>query len=150
FSPNSQLLAIARYDQAAKTSVDVCKLPTGEKLFALALATKTPAQSVAFSRDGRRVAACSGTVVKVWDTMTRRELFTLPARDWAAEQVALSPDGQRLFSLGRSTAGRAEGPQVDVKGWDMVTGQQVLSLNVRYSPGMAVNLDGKRSMAVSP
>jgi hypothetical protein len=52
--------------------------------------------SVAFSADGKRVAALSGTSVKVWETTTGKKLLVLEGYPLHATQVAWSPDGKTL------------------------------------------------------
>jgi WD40 repeat protein/serine/threonine protein kinase len=104
--------------------------------------------SMAYSPDGKRLAAGSGTwdgaknawvagEVKVWDAQTGQELLSLKGHTGGVNGVAFSPDGKRLAS------GSQDGT---AKVWDAQTGQELLSLkghtnfvlSVVYSP------DGKR------
>jgi WD40 repeat protein len=93
---------------------------------------------MAFSPDGRRIAvgrpiagnggwlivrggSASGSgEIKVWDAETGRELLTLQGHTSGVWNVAFSPDGQRLASVG------VYDPTVRV--WDAQTGQQLLAL----------------------
>jgi WD40 repeat protein len=53
--------------------------------------------SVAFGRDGRRLAAVGhDRVVRLWDITTGREVLHLDGHDDIVGQVLFSPDGQRL------------------------------------------------------
>jgi hypothetical protein len=94
--------------------------------------------SVAFSRDGTRIASASGdNTVKVWGSSTGQEKLTLKGHTDLVSSVAFSPDGKRIAS--------ASGDRT-VKVWDARTGQEKFSLkghtghvwSVAYSP------DGKR------
>ena len=68
---------------------------TGKELFALKGHTNGVA-SVAFSRDGQRLASGSGDgMVKLWDCATGKELFTLQGHTTRVNSVAFSPDGRR-------------------------------------------------------
>src|SRR5262249_46198289 len=77
-----------------------------------------PAWCVAFSPDGRQVAAGSGHLVKpgevtVWDVGTGRERFRLGGHRDLVAGVAFSPDGRRIATANGGLRGRGE-----VKIWD--------------------------------
>jgi hypothetical protein len=100
-----------------------------------------PLYGVAYSPDGKRLAAAFGredsATVKVWDAQTGRELLSLKGGSHNigdfSNRLAFSPDGKRL----------ASGDREVVKVWDAQTGRELLtlkgvSLSVAFSP------DGKR------
>jgi WD40 repeat protein/serine/threonine protein kinase len=59
---------------------------------------------LAFSPDGRRIAACTSTGIeashlpetKVWDAEGGQELATFGERRWGAQNLVFSPDGRRI------------------------------------------------------
>jgi WD40 repeat protein len=59
------------------------------------------ANSVAFSPDGKRLAAggSGAETVRIWDMESYEELLTLPAQGSAYYRTAFSPDGNTLGSL---------------------------------------------------
>ena len=71
------------------------------------------AYTVAFSPDGRQLAAGTDGVVKVWDWKNRQLLHSLPGHEKNAISVAFSRDGRRLAS-----ASTGEGVNL----WDTQTG----------------------------
>jgi WD40 repeat protein len=81
--------------------------------------------------------------VKVWDTTTGREVFTLKGHKACVWSVAFSPDGKRLASASGEMSG--EGPG-EVKLWDLATGYEVLTLHGHPCTvyGVAFSPDGKR------
>jgi len=100
--------------------------------------------NVAFSPDGKRIAAIAQPGVKVWNAQTGDELFTVkaPAGSPAAfvsqaRNVAFSPDGKRLACpYGDKT----------VKMWDAQTGEELLTLKGHSDRVycIAFSADGKR------
>jgi hypothetical protein len=83
-------------------------------------------QGVAFSPDGRRLAAVGGKIgvhrdgeVKVWETDSGEEIFSLRGHVGGLQSVAYSPDGRRLASAGLDQT---------IKLWDAATGQEVITL----------------------
>jgi WD40 repeat protein/tRNA A-37 threonylcarbamoyl transferase component Bud32 len=105
------------------------------------------AHSVAFSPDGKRLANAAGDkTVKVRDAQTGQELLSLKGGG-DGDNVVFSPDGKRLAS-GSGIWDTTKKAYVagEVKVWDALTGQELLTLkghsyavsSVAFSP------DGKR------
>lgn len=57
--------------------------------------------SLSFSADGKRLASTRTRVVKIWDTTAGRQIASLLGHGDDVLQVAFSPDGKKLASLGR-------------------------------------------------
>src|SRR5262249_47236145 len=94
--------------------------------------------SVAFSRDGTRLASAStdnserASELKVWDAASGKELLTIPGY---GRGIQFSPDGRQL-------AGSAAN---GVKIWDAATGRELLSL-----PGHVGGAAWRNCVAYSP
>jgi WD40 repeat protein/tRNA A-37 threonylcarbamoyl transferase component Bud32 len=96
-----------------------------------------PVQQVVYSPDGTRLAtASSDGTVKVWDARTGQELLTRPMHPGWAVRVSFSPDGSRLASANcPSRQGYNPEPSWPLKVWDIRTGQEVLSTNIKGVTG---------------
>jgi WD40 repeat protein len=93
---------------------------------------------VAFSPDGKRLAAATGDYksgkksfdpqsgeVRVWDVLTGQQIWILKSHPYCVWSVAFSPDGKRLASAGGAWNEPVPG---EVKIWDLNTGQEVCTL----------------------
>jgi WD40 repeat protein len=93
--------------------------------------------SVAFSRDGRRlVSASSDRTVRVWDVATWECVAVLNGHTDEVFTAAFHPGGTRLASAGRDRA---------IWLWDLATGQEVARLpgHTNYVFSLAFSPDGK-------
>jgi WD40 repeat protein len=109
--------------------------------------------SVVWSPDGQRLAAAgwdgkvgeNGTV-RVWDAVTGQEALTLKGHTTRVWSVAFSPDGKRLASASWGVLHEGRALPGEVKVWDAVTGQEVLTLqeHTGWVSSVAWNPDGSR------
>ncbi|HJR08802.1 MAG TPA: caspase family protein [Pyrinomonadaceae bacterium] len=133
FSPDARLLATWTFNS---NGVKLWETATGRELRTLALGgtasaaggfrliSLTGVSAVAFSRDGRLLAAGGrDNSIKIWNVVTGRELQTLaaaPTSELAASvgvfQLAFTPDARRLVSFGDA-----------VRTWDVTTGGELSS-----------------------
>jgi WD40 repeat protein len=93
--------------------------------------------ALAFSPDGRHLAAACDKLIKFWDADTGKEALVLSGHRQPVTGLAFSPDGRRLASAGRDGVIRA---------WDTEVGQETVWMD---GPGgdvrwLAFSPDGKR------
>jgi WD40 repeat protein len=95
YSPDGIHAAVAGWNGG----VDLWHVPSQRVARHLSSGDQRNLNDVAFSPDGRLLAAGGETSVQVWDAGTGRELFPLTGHDHRVQSVAFSPDG-RLLATG--------------------------------------------------
>ena len=158
FSPDGKRLALAKHfllpESPPRTdgTISVWDTVTGEESLTLKGNTGGEVASVAFSPDGKRIAAAIITVrmghppqtspgeVKVWDATTGQELTPLKDPTGTVQSVAFSPDGKRL------ALGSVEGA---IQVFDAVTGQELFTLkgDTGWVQSVVFSADGTRLAA---
>jgi len=123
FSPDGEWIA-------AGSSAGVTVLSAADPLGPPHIFIPGAANVVRFSPDNARVAANSGSVVRVWDAETGRDLFTLSGHSGWTMDIAFSPDGNYLASASMDGT---------IKVWSMQPGQEIAAMagsgiRVAYSP----------------
>jgi WD40 repeat protein len=141
FHPGGEYLASA----GANREVSVWDLTTGKTVFTcpgyVGLYYGT-AYGVAFSPDGRWLAAGSEGAVNLWDWRNHKLLHTLPGHGKQGISVAFSPDGRRLAT------GSSSG---DVMIWHAETGDRLYTLvgHRHEVSAVAFSPDGRRLVSAS-
>jgi eukaryotic-like serine/threonine-protein kinase len=141
FHPGGKHVAAAGADRVVR----VWDLTTAEQVFTETGSQGEPYQNayiVAFSPDGRRLAAGCKGVLNVWDWRNDRLLHDLPGHpNYRAFAVAFSPDGRRLAS--------EAGGSVMI--WDAETGEHLRTLSGHRQrvTAIAFSPDGRRLATVN-
>jgi WD40 repeat protein len=94
FSPDGMRLAVAGWRGGAVKILDAA---TGKEIRSIP-EQKTRITGLAFCPDGRRLAIAADGL-KVWDTVSGKELLSLPPGQHA---VAFAPDGKRIATASRT------------------------------------------------
>jgi WD40 repeat protein/serine/threonine protein kinase len=131
FSPDGKRLASGSHHQAVK----LWDVASGKEL--RALQGDNMIWSVAFSRDGTRLASNDGQTIKLWDVASGEKLRTLQGHTEQVVSVAFSPDGTRLASGSNDRT---------VKVWDVASAKELRALRGHRGPvgRVAFSPDGAR------
>jgi WD40 repeat protein len=100
-------------------------------------------RAVAFSNDGRVLASAGNdSTIRIWDTVTHRELNTIRGHSGSVLAVAYSPDGRTLASAGADRT---------VRIWEAATGHLLHTLygHGDWVRGVAYSPDGRTVASAS-
>jgi WD40 repeat protein len=130
FSPDGRVLLSGSYNRGSG-EVKVWDTATGREIRTFA---SYPANSVAFSADGRTVLSSDHRTIKVWEFGTGSELHTWDLGDRAGGAVAFSRDGRYALSATMvylvETMRDRLGPTLKLM--ETMTGKELLTL--KYQP----------------
>jgi WD40 repeat protein/serine/threonine protein kinase len=147
FSPDGQRLAAAGGGtQKSKKGVTVWDTTTWQEVPPSPLATSGGLHTVAFSLDGRLLAAAGydpSFPVVVWDLAAGAQSRSLHGHTSVVFQVAFSPDGLRIAAASHDGT---------VRVWDVTTGKEVVRPPLRHAAGVtgvAFSSDGGRLATAS-
>lgn len=90
---------------------------------------------LAYSPDGKRIAAGMAQILKIWDAETGKVVLSFRAHQYVITSLAFSPDGQRIATTS---------PESNMKLWDAETGKELLEIPNNGGEGIAFSPDGKR------
>jgi WD40 repeat protein/tRNA A-37 threonylcarbamoyl transferase component Bud32 len=132
----------------AVTGLGTCVLDvaTGKPVWArkpVGVGANFGAGAVAFSPDGKLVAAAEATLISVYDAATGTPKHTIPAHTRPILALAFSPDGKRLASGSQDTTAAV---------WNVATGARELQLERTHDHfiyAVAFSPDGKRLVDAS-
>jgi WD40 repeat protein len=112
FSPDGRQLASAGPNKAA-----IIWNAANEKKILNLLGQQEETYDVAFSPDGKWIAAGARKGAKLWNASTGVEIFSTRGQGWV-NRVAFSPDCKRLATAGSP----------GIKIWDVATGKEICTL----------------------
>ena len=141
FSPDGRSIATACGDRSVRVWDIGGRTPPR-----ILVNEKVRARALAYSPDGRRLAISGDDrMIHLVDLMSGRSL-TLRGHTAAVRGVAFSPDCQRLASVSGGHNSAARYLTGEVKLWDVVTGQEILTVRHRsaFANDIAYSPDGLR------
>jgi tRNA A-37 threonylcarbamoyl transferase component Bud32 len=130
WSPDGKRLATGGA-QGDKGGVKVWDVATRKETLDLPQADRV--RGVAFSPDGKWLAAAPDGTVGTWDAVSGKEVLSLGKQAGTVLAVAFSPDGGRLMS----------GSSTEVRVWDTRPGKAVVTAE-QGAEGLAFSPDGNR------
>jgi WD40 repeat protein len=110
FSPDSKTIASANYDRTVK----MWEVGTGKEQATLQTNPKHDTQRLAFSPDGKLLAAAGQRGIRLWDVAAGKVVQQLPER--MVYELAFAPDSKLLAAGGGSS----------IRLWEPATGKQLL------------------------
>jgi WD40 repeat protein/serine/threonine protein kinase len=145
FSPGGERLATSE-----NRTVRVWNADTGQEVLTLP-SVEGFVTCLAYSPDGSQLAAASlGGAVKVWDMVTGETRLALRGHAGTVRGLTYSPDGRRLVTAAGGTSKGGERLDSEVKFWDALTGQEILTLHGAPAQVPHVTFDrAGRRLAVS-
>jgi eukaryotic-like serine/threonine-protein kinase len=144
FSPDGKCLATSE-----GRTVRVWKAATGQEILTMPGVERIVTR-IAYSPDGLRLAVASQDgSVKVWDAVTGEACLAVRGRSTFVRGFAYSPDGRRLVTAAGGTNKGGERLSSEVKLWDALTGQEILTLRgaTAQGPRVAFDRSGRRLAA---
>jgi WD40 repeat protein len=100
--------------------------------------------TLAFSRDGRRLATSQLDAIRIWEVGNGNDLMTLRGGMASVFAVAFSPDGRRLAAALLKEGGTASASEIKI--WDLPTGREAVTFSgaVGGTFALAFTPDGRR------